>query len=486
MLNLFPIIPSLGIGVADLAAAFLFMYGLHRMSSPVTAPSGIFMAGIGMAVAVLASFLYAFGVSAAAQPHLMTNLGLAVVALALGGGVAWWSGRTVAMTAMPQMVAIYNGMGGGAAGAIAAVELFGSKAPGSTALSVTLAGALIGAVSLSGSLIAWAKLDSVINQPLRFKGQQAFNALMLLLTLAVGTYLVAATQNAALQVLTIPALIYLFFGCALILGISMTLPIGGADMPVVISIFNAFTGLAVGLEGFVLQNPALMIAGMVVGAAGILLTLLMAKAMNRSVSNVIFSNFGGIAKHKQGNIKGSLKPMAPGDAGIAMRYAASVIIVPGYGLAVAQGQGKLFEFAKLLQAGGVSVKFAVHPVAGRMPGQMDVLLAEAGVPYDMIFQLEDINDQFANTDVALIIGANDVVNPAARTDKGSPIFGMPILNADQAKKVFVIKRGEGSGYAGIVNTLFYGDNCDMVYGDAQAVLIKMIEAVRGLGLPAVA
>jgi NAD(P) transhydrogenase subunit beta len=283
-----------------------------------------------------------------------------------------------------------------------------------------------------------------------------------------------------------PGLIYLFFGCALVFGVLMTLPIGGADMPVVISIYNAFTGLAVGLEGFVLQNPALMIAGMVVGAAGLLLTLLMAKAMNRSVSNVVFTNFGATAKHKQGAIKGELKPMAPGDAGIAMRYASSVIIVPGYGLAVAQGQQKLYEFVKLLQEGGVGVKFAVHPVAGRMPGQMDVLLAEAGVPYDLIFQLEDINDEFANTDIALVIGANDVVNPAARTDKSSPIFGMPILNADKAKKVFVVKRGEGKGYADIVNGLFYGDNCNMVYGDAQAVLIKMIEAVRGLDLPAAA
>jgi len=229
-----------------------------------------------------------------------------------------------------------------------------------------------------------------------------------------------------------------------------------------------------------------MIAGMVVGAAGMLLTLLMARAMNRSVSNVVFTNFGDGAKHKQGKIQGELKPEQPGDAGIEMRYAASVIIVPGFGLAVSQGQGKLFEFVKLLQAGGVSVKFAIHPVAGRMPGQMDVLLAEAGVPYDMIFQLEDINDQFASTDVALVIGANDVVNPAARTDKSSAIFGMPILNADKAKKVMVIKRGEGKGYAGIVNGLFYADNCSMVYGDAQGVLIKMIEAVRGLGLPAVA
>jgi len=480
------LIPQIGIGIVDLAAAFLFLYGLHRMSSVVTAPSGIFVAGVGMAEAVLASFLYAFDVNAAARPRLPVNLGLAVVALVLGGGAAWWGGRKVAMTAMPQMVAIYNGMGGGAAGAIAAVELFGSKAPGTGALVMTLLGALIGAVSLSGSLIAWAKLDGVIKKPLRVHGQQFVNGLVLLLTIAVGVYIVATANHADALLWTTPTWIYLFFGCALALGILMTLPIGGADMPVVISIFNAFTGLAVGIEGYVLQNPALMIAGMVVGAAGMLLTLLMAKAMNRSVSNVVFTNFGDVSTHKQGKISGSLRPTQAGDAGIAMRYAASVIIVPGYGLAVSQGQGKLYEFVKLLQAGGVSVKFAVHPVAGRMPGQMDVLLAEAGVPYDLIFQLEDINDQFATTDVALVIGANDVVNPAARTDKSSAIYGMPILNADYAKQVFIIKRGEGQGYAGIVNTLFYADNCNMVYGDAQAVLVQMIEAVRGLGLPAVA
>jgi NAD(P) transhydrogenase subunit beta len=479
-------LPQLTIGATDLAAAFLFMYGLKRMSSPVTAPSGIFVAGIGMLVAILASFLYGFDVSAAARPYLAVNIGLAVIALVAGGGIAWWSGRTVAMTSMPQMVALYNGMGGGAAGAIAAVELFGNKADGMTQLVVTLLGALIGAVSLSGSLIAWAKLDGVINKPLRVRGQQAFNGLVMLATLAVGGYLVFVAQGGAAPLIAMPGLICLFFGCALLFGVLMTLPIGGADMPVVISIYNAFTGLAVGLEGFVLQNPALMIAGMVVGAAGMLLTLLMAKAMNRSVSNVLFTNFGTPAKHKQGDIKGSLKPVEASDAGIFMRYASSVIIVPGYGLAVAQGQQKLYEFVKLLQAAGVGVKFAVHPVAGRMPGQMDVLLAEAGVPYDLIFQLEDINDDFASTDVALVIGANDVVNPAARADKSSPIFGMPILNADKAKKVYVVKRGEGKGYAGIQNALFYGDNCDMVYGDAQAVLVKMIEAVRGLGLSAAA
>jgi NAD(P) transhydrogenase subunit beta len=479
-------IPQLTIGAADLAAAFLFMYGLKRMSSPVTAPSGIFVAGVGMLVAVLTSFLYALSVDAAARPHLPVNIALAVVALVVGGGAAWWSGKKVAMTSMPQMVALYNGMGGGAAGAIAAVELFGNKADGITQMVVTLIGALIGAVSLSGSLIAWAKLDGVIKKPLRVKGQQVFNALVLVATVGVGGYLVFVAQSGADPVIATPDVIYLFFGLALIFGVLMTLPIGGADMPVVISIYNACTGLAVGLEGFVLQNPALMIAGMVVGAAGLLLTLLMAKAMNRSVSNILFTNFGSLPKHKQGDIKGSLKPVEAGDAGIFMRYAKEVIVVPGYGLAVAQGQQKLYEFVKLLQAAGVTVKFAVHPVAGRMPGQMDVLLAEAGVPYDLIFQLEDINDEFASADVALIIGANDVVNPAARTDKSSPIFGMPILNADKAKKVYVVKRGQGKGYADIVNELFYGDNCDMVYGDAQAVLVKMIEAVRGLGLAAAA
>jgi NAD(P) transhydrogenase subunit beta len=480
------VISQFVIGAIDLGAAFLFMYGLKRMSSPVTAPSGIKLAGIGMAVAVIASFLYALNVDAAAKPQLMVNIALSLIALVLGGGIAWWAGRKVAMTAMPQMVAIYNGMGGGAAAAIAAVELLGNKADGITPLVVTLFGALIGAVSLSGSLIAWAKLDEILKTPLRFHGQQVFNGLVALVTLAIGGYIVAVTHGLITSPVATPRLIYIFFGAALLFGVLMTMPIGGADMPVVISIYNAFTGLAVGLEGFVLQNPTLMIAGMVVGAAGTLLTLLMAKAMNRSVSNILFTNFGTVVQQKQGEIKGSLKPVEASDAGIFMRYAASVIIVPGYGLAVAQAQQKLYEFVKLLQAAGVSVKFAVHPVAGRMPGQMDVLLAEAGVPYDMIFQIEDINDEFATTDVALVIGANDVVNPAARTDKSSPIYGMPILNADKAKKVYVVKRGQGKGYAGIVNALFYGDNCDMVYGDAAAVLTKMIEAVRALGTKAAA
>jgi NAD(P) transhydrogenase subunit beta len=460
-------------GAADLAAAFLFMYGLKRMSSPVSAPSGIRVAGVGMLVAVLANFLAVFTVDAAAKPHLWMNISLAVAALLLGSSVAWIKGRTVAMTEMPQMVAIYNGLGGGAAGAIAAVELFGQKTHGTTQLIVTLLGGLIGAVSLSGSVIAWAKLDEILKKPLRFPGQRVLNAAVFVCALAVAGYIAFGAPQ--------PSLIWIFFGLTLLFGILMTLPIGGADMPVVISIYNAATGLAVGFDGYVIQDPALMIAGMVVGAAGTLLTLLMAKAMNRSVSNVLFSDFGDVSKQKKSKMTGSEKPVEASDAGIFMRYAASVIIIPGYGLAVAQAQEKLYEFVKLLQAANVKVRFAIHPVAGRMPGQMDVLLAEAGIPYDLIFQLEDVNDDFATTDVALVIGANDVVNPAARTDKSSPIYGMPILNADKAKKVYVVKRGQGKGYSGIENQLFYLDNCNMVYGDAQAVLVKMIEAVRGLG-----
>jgi NAD(P) transhydrogenase subunit beta len=477
-------ISQLVIGATGFVAALLLMYGLKRMSSPATAASGIRVAGLGMLVAVVAGFAYFFTVSPAAAPHVFVNLALAIVAMAIGGSIAWRAGKTVAMTAMPQMVAMYNGMGGGAAGGIAAVELFGSGTRGATQLVVTLLGALIGAVSFSGSLVAWAKLDNVLKAPLQFRGQQALNAVVALALLAVGGLIVLAVAGGPLVLLSLPGWIAVFFCLAMLLGILATLPIGGADMPIVISIYNAFTGIAVGLEGYVLQNPALMIAGMVVGAAGTLLTLLMARAMNRSVAGVLFKKFGPGKAHKRGAITGSEKPVEAGDAAIFMRYAKSVIIVPGYGLAVSQGQQKLYDFVKLLVAAKVSVKFAIHPVAGRMPGQMDVLLAEAGVPYDMIFQLADINDQFATTDVALVIGANDVVNPAARTDTSSPIYGMPILDVDKAKHAYVVKRGQGKGYAGIVNELFYAPNTEMVYGDAAAVLAKMIEAVHGLGAAA--
>lgn len=470
--------PQAIIDATDFVAAFLFIFGLKRMSSPLTARNGIVLAGWGVLVATLASFLYLFGIAPAALPHLNLNLGLALAALVIGVAWAWRSGQRVAMTAMPQMVALYNGMGGGAAACIAAMELASGDTMASGRMVITLLGALIGAVSLSGSLVAWAKLDGKINKTLYLKGQQAINSLVLAATVGVGIYLLASGGAVA------PALVVAYFVGALIYGVLMTLPIGGADMPVVISLYNAFTGLAVGMEGYVLQKPVLMIAGVLVGAAGGLLTLLMARAMNRSVANVLFSRFGATGAAAAGEIKGSMKPVEASDAAINMRYASKVLIIPGYGLAVAQAQYKLYEFVKLLQAAGVEVKFAVHPVAGRMPGHMDVLLAEAGVPYDMMHELEEINDEFASSDVALVIGANDVVNPAARTDKSSPIYGMPILNADRAHQVYVIKRGQGKGYSGVENELFFADNCNMVYGDAQQVLVKFIAAVKEMGAAA--
>ncbi|TAM10740.1 MAG: NAD(P)(+) transhydrogenase (Re/Si-specific) subunit beta [Nevskiaceae bacterium] len=471
---------NLIINVVYIVAAFLFIYGLKRMSSPVTARSGIVVAGVGMLFAVLVSFLYAVTASEAAKAHMSVNLSLAAVALILGVVVAYWTGKKVAMTAMPQMIAIYNGLGGGAAALIAASELFAPAVSGESEdvvrLVVTVIGAIIGAVSFSGSVIAWAKLDGRIKKTWRVSGQQFLNGAVMLVALGIGAYLVFGAHGHGAVGLTVA-----FFIITLVFGVLMTMPIGGADMPVVISLYNAFTGLAVGAEGFVLQNPALMIAGMVVGAAGTLLTLLMAKAMNRSVKNVIFSNFAVESSAAQGEIEGSLKPTDASDAAVQMRYAQKVIIAPGYGLAVAQAQHKLYEFVKLLQAHDVDVKFAIHPVAGRMPGHMNVLLAEAGVPYDIIHDMDDINEEFKEADVALVIGANDTVNPAARTQKSSPIYGMPVLKVDDAKQVYVIKRGEGKGYSGVVNELFYRDNTNMVYGDAQKVMVKMIQAIKDLG-----
>ena len=458
---------------SDFAAVFLLIYGLKRMASPVTARSGIVVAGLGMLLATLASFLYALQVPETAATHLSINAAIAGIALVAGVSWAWWSGRRVAITAMPQMVALYNGMGGGAAAAIAAVEIVATGQRAGTALGVTVLGALIGTTSLAGSLVAWAKLDGRITRPWRFRGQRFCNAAVLILALALGASLVVSSAAAS-------GVIALFFLVALAFGVALTLPIGGADMPVVISLFNAFTGLSVGLEGFVLENPAIMIAGMVVGSAGTLLTLRMARAMNRSVANVLLGNFGDATNDSRAEIKGNLKPADAADAAISMRYAAKLIIIPGYGLAAAQAQQRLYDFVKLLQTTGVDVKFAIHPVAGRMPGHMDVLLAEAGVPYDLILDLDEANAELPVTDVALVIGANDVVNPAARTEKSSPIYGMPILNADRARQVYVVKRGQGRGYSGVDNELFYADNCNMVYGDAQAVLAAMIQAVREL------
>jgi NAD(P) transhydrogenase subunit beta len=461
------------IDVSYFLTAVLFVMGLQRMSSPVTARSGIVWAGAGMAVATAVSFLY---------PG-MSNFELIIAAIVVGSLIAWWSGKKVAMTDMPQMIALYNGMGGGAAAAIAAVELYRaafanvagtpvSHSP--VVMTLAVIGGIIGAISFSGSLIAWAKLQGVINKTLRFGGQKFVNGLLFLGSLGVGAVVVLHHGADPMHVTAI-------FVLALLFGIAMTLPIGGADMPVVISLYNALTGLAVAFEGFVMNNAAMIIAGTVVGSAGTLLTQLMAKAMNRSLANVLFSDFGSGGGAQATAVSGSMKPIEASDVGVMMAFASKVIVVPGYGMAVAQAQHKVWEMCQLLIEKGVQVKFAIHPVAGRMPGHMNVLLAEAGVPYDLIADLDEINAEFETADVALIIGANDVVNPVARTDKSSPIYGMPILNADKAKNVIVIKRGQGAGFSGIENALFFLDNTRMLYGDGQKAAAELVNAIKAAG-----
>ncbi|WP_425563112.1 NAD(P)(+) transhydrogenase (Re/Si-specific) subunit beta [Luteimonas vadosa] len=446
-----------------LVAAALFLLGLQRMASPMTARSGIRWAGLGMVIAIVATFLL---------PGLH-NIGLILVAAGVGTVVAWLWGKKVAITDMPQMVALFNGMGGGSAAAIGGVELLKFSAAGAAPSMVTLVlgtlGALIGSVSLSGSVIAWAKLDGRMDKRYTFPGQQVFNAGVALAAVVLG--------GLAIQSLGVP-MIVAFFVAALALGILMTLPIGGADMPVVISLYNALTGLAVAFEGYVLGNEALIIAGMMVGAAGMLLTRLMAKAMNRSIRSVLFSSFGGGGEAQA--IEGSQKPIEAGDVAAMMAFAERVVIVPGYGMAVAQAQHKIWELSQKLIDRGVKVKFAIHPVAGRMPGHMNVLLAEAGVPYDLIADMDDVNPEFPNTDVALVIGANDVVNPVAKTDPASPIYGMPILDVVKAKNAIVIKRGKGTGFAGIENALFYADNTRMLYGDGSEMANALVSELKAL------
>jgi H+-translocating NAD(P) transhydrogenase subunit beta len=450
------------IQLAYFIAAVLFILGLKRMSSPRTARVGIIWAGAGMALAILATFFYSG----------LSNYFLMILAIVVAGAAAWWWARHVAMTDMPQMIAIYNGMGGGSAAAIAAVELIKNEPLELKLITPAVAGALIGSIAFSGSAIAFAKLQGLMDKTFRFPRQQLVNLSTFALAVLLGIILILTDSPGWV--------LSLFFILALAFGVLMTLPIGGADMPVVISLYNALTGLAVGLEGFVLGNPAMMIAGIVVGAAGTLLTRLMAKAMNRSLAKVLFSQFGVVPGAAQEKIEGSLKPIEASDAASLMAYASKVIVVPGYGMAVAQAQHKIWEFCRLLQEKGVEVKFAIHPVAGRMPGHMNVLLAEAGVPYNLIYDLDEINEDFATADVALVIGANDVVNPVARIDRNSPIYGMPILDADKAENVIIVKRGQGAGFSGAENFLFYADNARMLYGDGQKMASALIAGLKAM------
>jgi len=448
-----------------IATIFFFIIGLHRMSHPLTARSGIVWAGTAMLIATLVTFL---------TPNL-TNFALMAIGIVIGGGFGYIAAKRVAMTGMPQMVALFNGMGGGAAAGISAVELLGTINDTST---LAVIGGVIGAVSFAGSIIAFLKLQGWMPpRPITFPGQQIVNTAVLVLALVSGIFIILTPAWLPLSIATY---LPLFFILSLLFGILMTLPIGGADMPVVISMYNAFTGIAVALDGFSFASPnyAMVVAGIIVGAAGSLLTIQMAKAMNRSISNVFFGAFG--ATEESGvQIQGSMKPIEADDVAVMLAYANRVIIAPGYGMAVAQAQQKVKELADLLETRNVPVKFAIHPVAGRMPGHMNVLLAEAGVAYDHLFDRDEINQEFANTDIVLVIGANDTVNPAAHR-QGSPLFGMPILDVEQAKNVIVLKRGQGRGFAGIENDLFYRDNTRMLYGDAQDTVAKVVHSLKKL------
>ncbi len=455
------------IQVAYLLTAILFILGIMRLRSPATARSGNGLAGIGMAIAIIAALVEVRG----------GNYVIIVVGIVVGAISGFVAARTVRMTAMPQMVALFNGMGAGAAALVALGETVrqlptaGTLDAGPT--SAALFSILVGSISLTGSLIAFSKLQELMpGRPLTFPQQNVVNAALLVLLVVGAIYFVAAHAVGAL-------LAAILVG-ALVLGVLLVIPIGGADMPVIISLLNSFTGLSAAATGFVIGNNALIVGGMLVGASGSILTLLMSRAMNRSLFNVLFGAFGGgTAASAAGTAAGqTVRSASAEDVATLLAYSGSLIIVPGYGLAVARAQQEVRELTEMLEKRGVSVKFAIHPVAGRMPGHMNVLLAEANVPYPQLYEMEAINPEFAHTDVALIVGANDVTNPAARNDPSSPIYGMPIIDADHARSVIVLKRSMSPGFAGIDNPLYYNPNTMMLFGDARDSLLKLIAALK--------
>jgi NAD(P) transhydrogenase subunit beta len=450
-----------------LLSAILFVVGLKRLQSPATARAGNALASLAMLLAIVATLV---------DTEILTWTGI-LIGIALGGMIGGFAARKVEMTQMPQLVGIFNGFGGGASALVAVAEFVASPTvgPGTTGVTILL-GTLIGGVTFSGSFIAFAKLQELMTgNPITFPGQNPFNAALLLGALGLGA--MALGIFGGLDPLVV---FWVFCAVALALGVLLVIPIGGADMPVVISLLNSYSGLAASAAGFVIGNMVLIISGALVGAAGLILTQLMCKGMNRSLANVAFGGFGGSAKVDRALI--GKRPVKSADAeGVAaeLGYVNSVVVVPGYGLAVAQAQHELRKVADLLEARGVDVRYAIHPVAGRMPGHMNVLLAEADVSYDKLFDLDEINGDFPNTDAVLIVGANDVVNPAAR-DPGSIIAGMPILDVDRARRVIVMKRSLSPGFAGIDNDLFYMENTLMFFGDAKESMSDLVREVREL------
>jgi NAD(P) transhydrogenase subunit beta len=448
-----------------MVAAALFVIGIMLLRAPATARTGNLVAALGMLIALV------FGVVATHLHHTLLLAGLFVIAGVAGAVVA----RRVRMTAMPQLVALFNGMGGGAAALVALDVTLKAVAAGSLSGATSIPGfftLIIGSVSFAGSLIAFAKLQEILSgRPMVYPGQHLVNGGVLLVILVASVLAVAGGIGAGTTAIGV-ALV------AALLGVLFVLPVGGADMPVIISFLNSLTGLAAAATGFVLQNDLLIVAGALVGASGTILTLIMSRAMHRSLANVLFGGFGQVRQGSGPALEGSVHPTTADEVAMLLAYSQRVVIVPGYGMAVARAQQEVRDLMDRLLARGVDVRFGIHPVAGRMPGHMNVLLAEANVPYDRLYEMEVINPEFSRTDVVLVIGANDVTNPAARTNPGSPIYGMPVLNVDQAKTVVVLKRSMAPGFAGIDNDLFLMDKTLMLFGDARASVAALVQELR--------
>jgi len=449
-----------------LVASVTFVMGLKLLSNPQTARRGNLWAAFGMTIAVIGTIALHHG---EVSPVIYVLIGAAIV---IGSIIGWFAAKRVKMTAMPEMVSLFNGMGGACAALISLLE-FHHNVGNTMRIGVIMAGLIIGSVSFSGSIIAFMKLNGTLKKSFRLPKYNILNTIMLLAVAGMGVGVtMSGTQNMSI--------VFLTFAMALIYGIMFVVPIGGADMPVVISLLNSFTGLAAAFGGFLYNNQVMLTGGILVGSAGTLLTIVMCKAMNRPLFNVIFGAFGEGSTAAAGGSKthGTIKDISISDAAVLLNYSKNLIIVPGYGLAVAQAQHVIHELETLLEGRGVNVKYAIHPVAGRMPGHMNVLLAESNVDYNKLEEMEEINPEFANTDVVLVVGANDVVNPAAKTDPSSPIYGMPILDVENARHIIINKRSMNAGYAGIDNDLFYNQKTSMLFGDAKDALSKLIAELK--------
>jgi NAD(P) transhydrogenase subunit beta len=455
------------LNIIYLIASVTFVIGLQMLGGPRTARKGNLIAAFGMGLAVVATIVLHEG-------EVSTLIYILILsAILIGSIIGWLAAKKVKMTSMPEMVSLFNGMGGACAALISLLE-FHHNIGYTERIGIIMAGLVIGSVSFSGSIIAFMKLNGTIKKSIRLPNYNIINLILMIVTVGMAIYITASGTGSNV-------LLYTAFALALLYGVFFVSPIGGADMPVVISLLNSFTGLAAAFGGFLYNNQVMLTGGILVGSAGTILTLAMCKAMNRPLFNVIFGAFGETAAAgPESNRKGSIKDISISDAAVLMNYSKKVIIVPGYGLAVAQAQHVIHELEKILEDRGVIVKYAIHPVAGRMPGHMNVLLAESNVDYDKLSEMDEINPEFATTDVVLVVGANDVVNPAAKTDPSSPIYGMPILDVEDSTHIIVNKRSMNAGYAGIENELFYNPKTSMLFGDAKDALTKLVNEIKAL------